>query len=104
DLAILEFQSFISAFSDSALADNAQYWIGECYYSQQRYDEALVEFNQVLQKYPEGDKYIPAMLKKGLSQIETGNLQNGRAALSKLIEDYPYSTEARIAQDRLANP
>ena len=104
DLAVLEFQSFMSAFPDSDLADNAQYWIGECYYSQQKYDEALTEFNKVLQKYPNGDKYIPAMLKKGLCLIEKGNLQSGRSVLEKLTEDYPYSTEARIAEDRLANP
>lgn len=104
DLAVIEFQNFLTAFPDSALADNAQYWIGECYYSQQRYEESLAEFNKVIQQYPEGDKFIPAMLKKGLSQIETGNIRNGKQILEKLVEDYPYSNEARIAQDRLDNP
>jgi len=104
DLAVLEFQGFLTAFPNSDLADNAQYWIGECYYSQQRYEDALAGFSTVLQQYPNGDKYIPAMLKKGLSQIETGNLRSGKMILAKLIEDYPYSTEAKIAQDRLANP
>lgn len=104
DLAILEFQSFLSAFPESALADNAQYWIGECYYSQQKFKESLIEFNKVIQMYPDGDKFIPAMLKKGLSQMETGNVQSGQRVLEKLVEDYPYSNEARIAQDRLDNP
>ncbi|HPQ42021.1 MAG TPA: tol-pal system protein YbgF [bacterium] len=104
DLAILEFQNFLAAFQDSDLADNAQYWIGECYYSQQRYGEALAEFNKVIEKYPDGDKYIPALLKKGLCMIESGNAAGGRRVLEQLISDYPYSNEARIAQDRLANP
>ncbi|MBN1296333.1 tol-pal system protein YbgF [bacterium] len=104
DLAVLEFQSFLAAFPDSDLADNAQYWIGECFYSQQRFDEALTEFGKVIQRYPSGDKFVPATLKKGLCMIESGNVHDGQVILEKLIEDYPYSTEARIAKDRLENP
>lgn len=104
DLAILEFQNFLAAFRNSDLADNAQYWIGECYYSQQRYGEALAEFNKLIDNFPDGDKYIPALLKKGLCMLESGNTAGGRRVLEQLVNDYPYSNEARIAQDRLTNP
>jgi len=104
DLAILEFQGFLAAFPDSDLADNSQYWIGECYFAQQRFDTALVEFEKVLTEYPSGDKYIPALLKKGLCLIEKGDIPKGKSVLESLIDKHPYSAEARLAQDRLQNP
>lgn len=104
DLAILEFQGFLAAFPESDLADNSYYWIGECYYAQRQYDKALQEFEKVLSLYPNGDKFIPAMLKKGLCLIEAGDVENGQKTLEELIERHPYSSEARLAQDRLQNP
>ncbi|MBN1879397.1 tol-pal system protein YbgF [bacterium] len=104
DLAILEFQGFLAAFADSDLADNSQYWIGECYYAQARYDKALEQFELVLSRYPNGDKAVPALLKKGLCLIESGDVTGGQKILEELIEKHPYSSEARLAQDRLQNP
>lgn len=101
DLAILAFRNFLTAFPSSNLADNAQYWIGECYYAQKQYDRALVEFEKVLTLYPDGDKSISALLKKGLTYMEMGDVQQGRSILETLIDIHPYSSEAKISEDRL---
>ncbi len=104
DLAILEFQGFLAAFPDTDLADNSHYWIGECYYAQKRYDKALEQFELILANYPDGDKFVAALLKKGLCLIESGDVPSGQKALEELIDKHPYSSEARIAQDRIQNP
>jgi tol-pal system protein YbgF len=101
DLAILAFRNFLNSFPSSNLADNAQYWIGECYYAQKQFDQALVEFEKVLTLYPDGDKSVSALLKKGLTYLETGDVQRGRSVLETLIDTHPYSSEAKIAEDRL---
>ena len=44
DLAIPGFQSYIRQFPSSDLTDNAQYWLGECFYDQGKYDTALAQF------------------------------------------------------------
>lgn len=103
ELAIAAFRNFLAAFPTSQLAANAQYWIAECYYAQKQYDMALNEFQKVIRLYPQSNKYLPALLKTGLTKINVGNVTQGRAVLESLIDDYPYSSEARIAQDRLQN-
>ncbi len=101
DLAIVEFQSFLNAFSESDLADNSQYWLGECFYAQRKYEEAKEEFNKVIMKYPSGDKVVPALLKKGLCSLELGDDKAARNLLEELVRKYPFSEEARVAEDRL---
>src|SRR5688572_19994234 len=41
DLAIQQYEQYLAAYPETELSDNAQYWIGECLYSQQKYTEAL---------------------------------------------------------------
>ena len=62
--AIADFRGFIRQYPKSTLADNAAYWIGEGYYAQQQYKEAALEFQKVIQNYPNGDKSCAALLKQ----------------------------------------
>jgi tol-pal system protein YbgF len=101
DLAIVEFNEFLKSFPDAELADNAQYWIGECYYAQLKYEAAKPEFEKVIRNYPNGDKAIPARLKLGLSCYESGDTKNARSTLEELVNRFPFSEEAKIAEDRL---
>ena len=48
-------------YPDHKLAGNAQYWIGECYYSQKRFAEAAEEFAKVEKLFPASPK-VPAAL------------------------------------------
>src|SRR4029077_865865 len=52
DLSAREFQEYLNNFPTTDLADNATYWIGECYYRQKQYRRAVDQFDQVLQRYP----------------------------------------------------
>ncbi|MBI3755424.1 MAG: tol-pal system protein YbgF, partial [Deltaproteobacteria bacterium] len=65
--ALEKFSRFISLFSAHDLASNAQYWIGEIYYAQKDYERAVLEFNEVVQKYPKGKKVSAALLKQGMA-------------------------------------
>ena len=46
--AIKEFKDLLKRDAINEYSDNCQYWIAEAYYSQELYDEALVEFSQHL--------------------------------------------------------
>lgn len=100
-LAITGFQEFLRLFSDSDLADNAQYWIGECYFSQKQFEKAAQEFRRVSTKYPQGDKVPSALLKESYSLLEIGQKVMAEARLQYLIDAYPRSEEAALARDRL---
>jgi len=49
------------------LMPNIQYWLGEVYYAQKDFKQAVVEFGEGLKKYPESIKGPDNMLKLGLS-------------------------------------
>ena len=100
-LAIDSFKNFLQAFPSSQLADNAQYWIGECYYSQNLYRPALSEFTQLTQTYSSGDKIPAAMLKMGLCYLELQLPKQAKETFEALVKQYPNSTEAFQANEKL---
>ena len=77
--AISGFKQFLTTFPDSALADNAQYWLGEAHYVTKQYPDALRDFRTVLEKYPDSRKMPDALLKIGLLQLRAEEL--ARSAL-----------------------
>lgn len=101
DKAIRSYRSFIKKFPESDLKDNAQYWIGECYYALKKYEEAIIEFEEVIQQYPKGDKVAAALLKEGLAFHELKDNTPARQILKKLIDQYPNSEEAQKATEKL---
>ena len=101
DLAVKSFKLYREQFPDSPLADNALYWIGECRYSQRKFEEAIDAFNEVILTYPQGDKAAAAYLKKGLSYAELGKKDEAVAVFKLLVAKYPLQDEARIAQDKI---
>ncbi|HSA96857.1 MAG TPA: tol-pal system protein YbgF [Acidobacteriota bacterium] len=101
DLAVESFRLYRQQFPDSPLADNALYWIGECRYSQRKFEEAIDAFDELIMLYPQGDKAAAAYLKKGLSFVELGRKAEALAALKILVTRYPLEEEARIAQDKI---
>jgi tol-pal system protein YbgF len=101
DLAIEGFKMYQTNFPDSPLADNALYWIGECAYSQRKFENAVQVFNELILTYPQGDKVAAAYLKKGMSFAELGRKDEAVAAYKLLITKFPFEEETRIAQQKI---
>lgn len=101
DLALREFQEYLQNFPSTDLADNATYWIGECYYRQRRFRQAVDQFDDVLEKFPRSDKAAAATLKKGYAHLELGERSQGVVQLRHVIRTYPNSDEANLARQRL---
>ncbi|MFQ6069032.1 MAG: tol-pal system protein YbgF [Candidatus Aminicenantales bacterium] len=101
ELAIDGFKIYIDHFPESPLADNAQYWIGECYFSQEKYQEAIEEFNQLILKFPESDQTPSAYLKKGISLTNLGKKEEALATYKLLISKYPLAEETKLAQEKI---
>jgi len=101
DLAIEGFAIYKSHFSESPLADDAIYWIGECHFSQKKYDEAIEQFNELILSYPGGDKIPAGYLKKGISLMEQGKKQEALAVFKLLIIKFPLEEETKIAQQKI---
>lgn len=101
-LAIDGFEEYLRSFPNTELADNAQYWIGECYYAQRDYFKAIEEFGKVLDLHPHGDKVPAAMVKLGMSYIEVRDRASAKKMLRQVVELYPHTDEAALARERLS--
>lgn len=95
------FEHFLKLHPDSEVSDNAQFWIGECFYFEKKYERAIVEYEKVLKNYPAGNKIPYAILKQGFSFQMLGDKESARLLLQQVIKDYPNTNEARIARAKL---
>ena len=95
------FRDFLTAFPQSPLADNAQYWLAETHYVRRQFKEALPEFTKVTTQYPQSAKMPDAMLKIGYCQGELGDKAAARTSLQQVMRQFPDTTAARLASQRL---
>ena len=93
-------EEFIKAKPQSELIPNAYYWIGEAYYSEKNFENAIVQFQDVIEKYPSHSKASAALYKQALAFESLGEGKKAAALLKKLIEVYPASDEAKKAKER----
>jgi len=101
DRAIAGFQSFLTTYPASALADNAQYWLGEAYYVNKQFPESLAAFQRVVDRYPGSRKLPDALLKIGYCDYELKDFSAARSALEQVAAKFPDQPAARLAQQRL---
>jgi tol-pal system protein YbgF len=95
------FENFLKQYPNTEFSDNAQFWIGECYYFEKQYEKAIVEYEKVTKNFPEGNKLPYALLKQGLSFLRLGDKASAKLILQQVIKDFPNTSQARIARTRL---
>ncbi len=101
DEAVASLRAFVAAHPQHDLADNAQYWLGECFYDRKDYSTALREFRRVVDQFPAGNKVPDALLKLGLSYLAIGSERPGREALADIVKKFPEHPAAALAKARL---
>ncbi|MGF1645093.1 MAG: tol-pal system protein YbgF [Thiotrichales bacterium] len=101
DAAAQSFVTFIQQFPGSTLVANAQYWLGEAYYGSGSYAKAVSEFEKVRGMHPSSPKIPDASLKLGYSYYELKQWSNARNVLNEIVQNFPGSTVAKLADERL---
>jgi tol-pal system protein YbgF len=97
-------ETFLKRYPENDLAVNAAYWIGESYYAEKDYEQSILKFEEVIEKYGEHPKVASAMLKQALAFEASGDKATGRLLLQRVIERYPLSDEAKKAKQKLQEP
>jgi tol-pal system protein YbgF len=92
---------FLELYPKHKLAANAHYWLAESYYGEKNYDQAILEFQDVIKNFPQSDKAPAAMLKQGMAFKESGDAKSAAYVYRKLIEQYPKAEEAKAAREKL---
>ena len=101
DLARSEFQDYLKYYGKTDLAANAQFYIGEIYYRQKKYQEAIPEYDKVINNYPNNFKMAPARLHRATAMIELGQKSSGIRELREITRLFPGSEEDRYARAKL---
>lgn len=99
--AARRFQGFLAQYPTGEYSPNAQYWLGESYYVTQNYQIALDSFQGLLGRFPSSNKAPDALLKVGYCHYELKQWPQAEATLNQVVQQYPDTTVARLAQGRL---
>ena len=97
------FREFLKDFPASPYADDAAYWMADCYFKQGDYRVAVLRFNDVVRVYPAGNKAADALYRQGESLLKLGPgfHDAARTVFKQVVKDYPDSDRAREAQQQL---
>jgi len=101
DLALQEYGEYVRLYGDGPLAPAAEYWVGDLYFAQGDYDDALKAFDQVLERYPANNKTPDALLMKGKTLVKLDKRNAGASEFRELIKRYPGSDAAVKARAQL---
>jgi tol-pal system protein YbgF len=99
--AVQTLRGLVNKNPKSDIVPYAQYWIGEAYFDQGKYNEAILAYNEVLVGWPKSDRVPAALLRQATAFAELGDKIDARLILQKLISEHPASPEAARAKRQL---
>ena len=101
--AVGAFEQFLNNHGNSEYAGNAHYWLAETYYQQERADDALATYGQLIATHPDHSKVPEASLKSAFILDEQGKRAEAVKALQAVLRDYPGSSVEPLALQRLSD-
>jgi len=100
--AALEFTEFVTRYPSHPQAAAAQNYIGEAFYRQRDFRQAVTEFQKTVDNYTQATPVSDALLKIGLCQRALGDAAAAKAAWEQVIKQFPKTDAARQARTLLA--
>jgi tol-pal system protein YbgF len=100
-LAIQGFQNYLVRHPAGSHVPEVHYYLGECYYAEERHLEAVGEFQYVVREFPDSRLVPSAYLKSGLCYVSLGERHLADRSFNELIDKYPDSEEANQAREEL---
>ena len=95
------FHDLINRFPGSSQAQEAHYWLPECYYVQGKYKDAAEGYKVYIKTFSNGPKVCVALYKLGLIYKKIENTKACKMVWTKLINQCPDSEEAEAAKARM---
>ena len=95
------FEAFVKEHPDSTLTPNAQYWLGNAYYSLRDCKKSIDAHKAVVSKWPQHPKAPDAMINMATCQQELGDAKGAKITLESVLVKYPDSPAAATAKQRL---
>ncbi len=99
--AQLALQEFVQQYPQSAYIPNAEYWLGELYLQDKNYASAIAHFENVVNNFPTSNKHAACLYKLGVTLAANGQAEEARNKYQSVVQQYPDSDTARLAQKQL---
>src|SRR6188768_2804579 len=100
-LALSGFEAVLRTFPRSESAAEAQFFIGETYYQQNKWREAIDAYGLLLQNHRTSGAVPDAYFKRGRAYAQTGQTDAARASWEAVVKTFPDSDAARLAKQDL---
>lgn len=102
-VCIDRFREFLQAYPSSAFADDAAYWMADCYFKQGDFKTAILRFDDVVARHPAGNKAADALYRQGeaLLRLGPGYAKAAGRAFERVVNEYPDSARAVSAKRQL---
>jgi len=99
-----KFSNFIESYPKSPLLSNAYFWYGECFFKQNKFDKAAINYLKSYKQSAKGAKASDALLKLSLSLGEINKTKEACSILDKLESEFPNraATSIKRAKDARA--
>ncbi len=101
--AALEFTEFVAQFSGHPQAAAAQNHIGDAYYRQRDFRQAMGEFQKTVDGYMQPAQVSEALLKIGLCHLALGDAERAKAYWERVVKQFPKNDAARKARTLLTS-
>lgn len=95
------FQQFLQAYPSHTLAPDAHFYLADILVQEDRIEDALDAFLEIPQLFPTAAKVPDAMYRVARLQIELGQTREARATLERIVNTYPGTGVAVLAEELL---
>ena len=96
------YEEFVKKWPSDARAADAHFRLGELWFGDKRWREAILEYGKVAQDFPRSDKAPDALLRTGEAMVALDLKDDARRLFEEVTARYPKSTAAKRAKARLA--
>jgi len=96
------FEAFLTRFPNHPLAADARYFLADILVQEDRWEEAIVAFNQIPELHPASPRVPEALYRIGVAYIRLDQRARAREFLNRVVTGFPESGAALLAREALA--
>ena len=96
-LAVTRFTKLQHAYPKSPLSEPAEYFAANALFETGSYDQAILQFNDLVMRFPKGKYASAALLREAQAFVKLNDRIDARLTLQKLVNDHAGTPEAASA-------
>ncbi len=96
-LAVARFTKLQHAYPKSPLSEPAEYFAANALFENGAYDQAILQFNDLVMRFPKGKYASAALLREAQAFVKLNDRIDARLTLQKLVNDHAGTPQAASA-------